>query len=265
MSISHITIPVRGRRALTRDETERRTLVRTLAATGGPRLLLFGLVDDHFHAAARTNRPGYLARDLRKVLRNRRPDLELKPSHLEPVGTRSYLRWLVDYILRQPAKHGLFVHPALWTGSCFQDLVGARLLPGYDPRGLLEELPRFRLRQAYEIVGLSPVKLAPVDDEALRRAGAARLVELAAGVYAVGPELKGGGRAREIIEARALAARAGYTAGLPTSEMARYLGLQARTIRHLARRSDNDRGLDALRRRLALEERAKTWVIQSAR
>ncbi len=29
------------------------------------------------------------------------------------------------YLLRQPSHHDLQVHPALWTGSCFLDLVGA--------------------------------------------------------------------------------------------------------------------------------------------
>jgi hypothetical protein len=38
----------------------------------------------------------------------------------------------VTYLLKQPVKHGLDVHPALWTGSCFLDLIGARLIPGFS-------------------------------------------------------------------------------------------------------------------------------------
>lgn len=190
----HLSLAVRGRRALARDEAQRRALMRSIVATGRARLLLPSLVDDHLHGLARTDQPGYLARDLRKVIRTQRPDLEFKQPHLEPVGTRAYLRWLVTYLLSQPIKHGLIGHPALWTGSCFQDLVGARILDGFDPGGLWDELPRFRLREAYEIVGLTSVELAPANDEELGRAGASRLVDLAAGVFAVGPEMRGAGR-----------------------------------------------------------------------
>jgi REP element-mobilizing transposase RayT len=260
----HLSLAVRGRRALARDETQRRSLMRSVVATGRERLLLPCLVDDHLHGLARTHQPGYLARDLRRVIRTQRPDLELKQAHLEPVGTRAYLRWLVTYLLTQPIKHGLPGHPALWTGSCFQDLVGARLLDGFDPSGLLDELPRFRLREAYEIVGLNAVELAPATDEELRRAGASRLVDLAAGVFAVGPEMRGAGRSKRVVEARVLAAHAGRVVGLPPGETARFLGVGTRTVHSLAKRPPPDRGMVALRKRLALEVRAQSSLVPTS-
>ena len=253
MSIFHLTISVRGRRALARDELERRVLVRAIARPGRG-LLLFCLVDDHLHAVVRVARPRYLARDIRRAVRALRPDLELKPPHLEPVDSRPYLLRLVAYVMRQPEKHGLATAPALWTGSCFQDLVRARVLPGFDPRQLAAELPRLRLREVFEGVGLEPRPLVASGDEALRRAGAARLVDLATGVYAVDPELRG--HTKPVVSARILAARIASTVGVPRGEVARFLGVSPQAVGRLAKRVVEPRALDALRRRLTLEERS---------
>ncbi len=253
MSIHHLTIAVRGRRALARDEGERRVLLRRLVRVGHKRLLLFSLVDDHLHAVLRAVRAGVLADGLRRVLKAHRPDLELKRPHLEPVGTRSYLRWPVDYLLTQPQHHGLENAPALWTGSCFQDLVGARLLPGFDAGGLRAELPRLRLRELFGKVGLSPTPLEPADDAVLARVGVARLVELAAGVHAAGPVLTG--RAREVVEVRALAARVAAMVGLSCRTLARFLGVSSRSVHYAAKREIDPRAVLALQRRLTLEER----------
>lgn len=262
--IHHVTIAVRGRSALGRDERERRLLVRALTACAGECLLLLALVDEHLHAALRTARPGYLARDLRRVLVRARQDLQLKPAHLEPVDNRAYLSWLVRYLLTQPQKHGVSGPAALWTGCFLQDLAGARLLPGFDRRLLLEELPRFRLGEHFAACGLAPVPLDPADDEALRRAGAARVVDLAAGVFAAGPDLSQPGRSAELLAARVLAAQAGLTVGLPPLELARYLGVQPRAVRRLAATRGHPWGLEALRRRLTLEERARDRVARPA-
>ena len=56
--------------------------------------------------------------------------------------------------------------------------------------------------------------------------------------------------------ARALAARVGVATGLPATEVAHHLGLGAHAVRKLARRDIDPRASTALRRRLALEERA---------
>ncbi len=254
MKLFHLTLAVRGRLVFARNEAERRRIVREIVRLGGNRLLLFCLVDEHLHTVLGGLRIGYLGRDLRRLLARLQPDVEVTRPHVQLVDSRAYLRRLVDYVLRQPAKHGLSDHPALWTGSCFQDLAGARLLPGFDPGLLARELPRFRLREVFATVGLASVALEPACDEELRRVGAARLIDLAAGVHAVGPELTG--RSREVVAARALATRVATTAGLPASEVAYHLGLGAHAIRKLARRDVDPRASTALRRRLTLEERA---------
>lgn len=253
MAIHHVTIAVRGRQALARDETERRALVRRLARVASGRLMLFNLVDDHFHAAARDDRPGVVADALRRVLKARRSDLQLKSAHLEPVGTRAYTNWLVGYILGQSKRHGLGVPTALWTGSCFQDLVGARLLPGFDPKPLRAELPRLGQPDLLEAVGLDAARLEGADDEALERAGAARIVELAMGVHCVGPVLAD--RSSAAVQACALAAQTARLVDLPLKKIARFLGRTVRAVEYLAGREVDPKALAALRRRLTLEQR----------
>lgn len=256
MKLVHITIAAAGRRALARNEAERRMLVRELARVGGPRQLLFNLVDEHLHSVGRAEHPRRLADGLHRVLRSRRPDLIVDPPHVKPVGDRAYLLTLVRYVLRQTDRHQVragTVPLALWAGSCAQDLLLVRLLPGFDAGPLLSELPRLRQREILEILGLSPERIEPAGDEALARAGPARLADLAAGVHVIGPVLAD--RSDGTVRARALAAHAARLAGLPTRAMMPFLGVHLRAIEYLTRRELDPRALLALRRRLTLEDR----------
>ena len=254
MTIHHMTVSTAGRLSLARNETERRTLVRAFTARGRERLLAFGLVDDHAHAVISTERPRLVARDLRRSLAGVRPDLELDTPHLKRVDTRRYLTWLLNYLASQPLKHGINVHPALWTGSCFQDLVGARLLSPFSCGPLREALPRLRMRTLYREVGLEEISLAPAPDTWLRYAGPARLASLAAGVYGVGPELVG--RAQNLTAARALAAGVAAKLGISRAALSRSLGISRQSTARLARRQLDPMAERALRVRFDLEERA---------
>lgn len=171
MTIVHYTQAVRGRLAFARTEQERRQLVHELARVAGARLLAFGHADEHLHNVLAHDQPGVLVRDLRRVLRRLRPDLRLKAPNVEVIDTRAYLRSTLDDVLRQSAQHRLVgVHPALWTGSCFQDLIELRLLPGFDPGGIRRELQRLQLRELYSVVDL-PVE--PIPLAGMRPAGPA--------------------------------------------------------------------------------------------
>jgi hypothetical protein len=256
MAIVHFTQATSGRRAIARDEAERRRILTALARTGGSRLLLFSLVDDHLHTALSGDRLGLLARDLRWVLRRYRPDLALDPAHVKPVETRSHLTWLVAYLLRQPEKHGLAgVHPAIYGGSCLQDLVGARLLTGFSPGLLRAELPRLTQRELLPMVGLTEDRLAPASDEDLRRGGVARLVDLAAATLAVAPDFRG--RDAVTVRARVLAARLSNHLEFAAREVGRLLQVTLRAVHRFANDRDEDpRAENALRLRSSLEDRA---------
>lgn len=252
MTIAHITITARGRRRLTRDEVEMRVALRAKARACRAGLLVFSIADDHSHTVARCNEPHYLAREVRAALRRVLPEVELEPSHVKVVNDRDHLKRLVSYMIRQPAKHGLPGHPALWEGSSFGDLAGVRLLPGYDVGSLLVELPRLRLRDLLGVVGLSPepVGLATSDD--LRQAGVARIVQLALGAHAL-PSLAG--RSAGIPDARALVVQAAIRAEFRPSAVAPFLDISPRAARRLAGRALDPRALPTLLRRLSLELR----------
>ncbi len=252
MKIHQMTISERGRLALTRDEGERRALVRALVSVASGRLMFFNLVDDHFHGALKASRPRMLAESLRRVVKARRRDLTLKPAWVEPVTSRAHLLSLVRYQVLQADHHGVSTRDSLLdAGCCFQDLVGARVLDGFSPNLLAAEAPRLRLRELFVQVGLEPTPLELASDDALHAAGVAALADLAAGVYCVGPDLSLT-REAPVVEARALVARLGRQLGFSTADVARYLGVPTRTVRDAAARTVDPRAVIALRRRFTL-------------
>ena len=245
----HLSFPADGRVALLPDEPLRRQALHRLAAVVRDRALLFCLVDDHVHLVARGERAegGRLARAALLSLRTLAPRLE--PAHIRPVDGRSHLLHLVRYCLLQPQHHGLAGHPALYTGSCFLDLVGARRLPGLR-LPLSEALPRLRGRELLAIVGLTEERLLPIDDELLRGLGLTRLVEAAAATLAVGPVLAG--KQPAVVAARA-AVIALSTAR--TTELAWALGISTESVRQHRARPVEPKLLRAVRMRLAVEQR----------
>lgn len=196
---------------------------------------------------------------IRRVVRARRRDLAIKQSHVEVVDGTDYLLTLVRYVLRQTDRHELAgaVGPAmaLWTGSCVQDLLLVRLLPGFGAGPLRSELPKVTQRVLLELVGLAATPIAPADDETLARLGPARIVELAAAVHVVGPELTD--KSPATVQARALATHVARLVDLPTRSIARYLGVGVRAVELLARRDVHAREVVALRRRVALDVRVE--------
>lgn len=254
MKLAHITMSSLERRALARGEAERRSHVRALVGVCGSQLAVFNIVDEHLHLLVRCDWPARLAESVRRVLSAHRRDLELTRPHVKPVNGQDHLRNAVPYILNQTDHHQVGgSSPPLWTGSAFLDLIGARLLVGFDLTVLRQELPRLRARHLYEAVGLEPVELVLAGDDELHRAGPAQIAELAAAVFAAGPGLTG--RSAETVKARALAARVARDLGIATDNIARFIGVVPRAARRLTEHVVEQRAIEALRRRLSLEHR----------
>jgi REP element-mobilizing transposase RayT len=252
----HLTIASRGRLSLVLDERARRRLVLSLARVAGERLLGFSLVDEHLHTLVRTARPLVLARSIGASIRAQRPGLQLERPDLRRIDSQAYLRRVTSYLVRQPLRHDLPGHPALWTGSYLQDLVGARLLPGFSTAPLEEELSGLPLAELLLSVGLEGSALVPATLEDLARIGVAGIVDLAAGVFAAGPQPAG--RARPALQAKTLAARAARATGYPPTEIARFMGLTPGNVRRIVKRTDlHPDAPEALLRRLALLERCR--------
>lgn len=256
----HLTLSAEGRHALFPSEERRRAAVRALAAASGDRLLLFCVVDDHVHLVVRDERSsaGVLARALRRSLE---PLAEggFLPTHIREVKGRSHLEGLVSYLVAQPVKHGLSGHPALWSGSCLADLVGARRVsPGLSAR-VIEALPRYRLRAAHAAVGLPEAPLVPATDLQLRGAGATALVRAAGAALAVGPTLLA--KAAPVVLARRAAVILAATVGMATEEVAWALGQPARSVRRLAEVPVDPAVLTTVRLRLSLEAAAAAGAV----
>ncbi|RME26697.1 MAG: hypothetical protein D6798_06175 [Deltaproteobacteria bacterium] len=252
MQTVHLTFSAEGRLALFPDEAARRRAVRALARVGGDALLLFCVVDDHVHVVVRSepDRTGRLARALLLALRAVAAD-GILPAHLRPVTDRAHLQWLVRYVLHQPAKHALGTHPALWSGSCLPDLVGARVLPGAALAATLAaQLPRLRQRTLFEAVGLPPQPLEPVTDEQLRGLGLADLVAASSAAVAADPALAG--RDATTTTARSIAAQLGSAAGFRSEQLAWALHVSAQAVRRYRRRSLDPALVRAARLQLAL-------------
>ncbi len=255
MQAWHLTFASDGRAALFPGEAPRRLVVQTLARVAGDQLLLFCIVDDHVHVVllCSDDRVGRLARALLLALRPLAGPV-LEPAHVRAVEGRGHLQWLVRYCLRQPIKHRLGVHPALWSGSCFSDLVGARVVEGLAPP-LREALPRLRQRDLFDAVGLARERLEPLDDDALRAVPATDLVDAAAFAVAAPPGLADNRPAT--VAARRAACQLGQLAGYTSPQLARALAVQTNAVSRLRRAPVDDRIHRAVRLLLALQARVR--------
>jgi len=249
----HLVVESEGRQALFHEEVELRDVVRALAAIAGAETVLFCVVDEHLHVVVfcSRERAGRLAQSIKLALKARTRVPLKHPTFIEPVENRPHLERLVAYVLKQPSHHNLPVHPALWTGSCFLDLVGARSVGALGQR-IGKFLHRFQLSEALEHVGLTGQSVPPADDERIRHAGAARLADAAAAALAVGSGLAS--ERPEAVEVRGVVCFLAGVAGLSTRDTAAALGKTMRCVQILAKKVPPSGFVNAVRVRLALED-----------
>lgn len=169
--------------------------------------------------------------------------MPIEPPHWRPVESRSHLMWLVRLVLG--------AEQALSSGSCFQDLVGARRLPSFAPR-LFDALPRLQVRELCELAGVPAAALDPLSHEEVRRAGATRVARAAAASVAAPPALSG--RDATTITALRAAFHLATDARIARAEIAFALGRSPRALRRLASAPRDADVLRAVRLQLALED-----------
>ena len=252
MKLWHLTFPARKRFTLFPDEDRLRLAVRELARIAGDETLLFCLVDDHAHVVVSCGlaRAKVIKRALRRAWKSVAA-VPLADPDLRPVADRGHLFTLVRYHLRQLIHHGVQgTDPALWSGSCFQEMIGARVIDGLR-LPLWTALPRFRMRLAYEYVDLPQQRLDPLDDEQTRAAGASRIAAAAGAALALPVDYRG--KSPVVVAAKRSAVQTAHQAGIPTSEIAWALGVSESTARRLRQQPVDPRIARALRIRLALE------------
>ncbi|MBW1880292.1 MAG: hypothetical protein JRJ84_18175 [Deltaproteobacteria bacterium] len=247
----HLTFASKGRQHAFVDDAVRLEAVRAIARVLAKAAALFCVVDDHAHVVVAGTRAdvGRLARGVLIALRAILPGVVLLPAHIEAVRDRSHLYTLVRYVLRQTEHHGLPWHPARWVGSCFADLVGARILSGFDPEALWRGLPRLALGEVLDAARVHRSALEPTRDEVLRDVGLRDIVLAAAA--AVGRTAIAGKTPLEV-GARRVAARLMSHAGGTTAQLAGCLGISERSARRLAHQPVDARLERAVRMQLTL-------------
>lgn len=246
----HGTYSSESRLPLFSDEGAIRAAVRGLTRSTRNDLVLFNLVDSHGHAALALP-ASECRRRFAAILKCHQPvaAVRLEQFRVRPIDGRSHLENVVGYLLRQTRHHGIAEHPALWTGSCFSDLVGTRVVSGLRLR-IFEFLPRLTSADLCARVGIPSSAITPASNGVILAAGAGRLVDAAA--FACAADRRLSGRTREEVDAKRAAAHIARLAGLPLRSVADALGLQLRETRNLAAAVD-PRLEAAVRSRVALE------------
>ncbi len=252
MGAWHLTLSSVGRNPLFPQAHALFGAIRKLGRVAGTSMTLFSIVDEHLHVGMLGERRE-AGRVARRIVLALRPlaSAELETARIRAVGNRSHMQWLVPYLLDQPRHHGLPEHPALYLGSCFPDLVGARVVKGLR-LCIRQALPRFRLSDAFRAVGLRPVDLVLPTTDRIRTAGAARLVASAAAALCVEVGLQD--RSIPTVQARTAVCRIARAVGIPTSETAFALNLTPRAARRLAHKPLPEPIIRCVALRFALED-----------
>ena len=251
----HLNISSNTRLTLFPEPGHMRMALGRMVAVLGKDMALFCIVDDHLHTIIVCDEL-ILQRRMRGLTRSMRnlAAVEVNPTYCKPVAGRRHMENLFSYILTQTGKHQLPVHPALWQGGCFVDLVGARHLPGLTLRAR-EALPRASQATAFEAVGLPTHRLDPMEAEQVRSLGAARLLAAAAAASGADPKL--GGNYRPEVIARRSACHLAKTSGIPLTELSWQLGVTQRATARMALHPDGEHFAQYVRTHLALEERVR--------
>ncbi len=251
MKIWHLGFASDGRHPLFPTEEVRRKALLVLVRHAGPWLIAFCVVDDHLHVlvVCSRERAGKLRR---AIVMGLRPvaGLGFEDTYIKPVETRAHLKSLVAYCIEQPKRYGLGVPSAVWSGSCFSELVGARRIDGLLLR-VAEVLPRYRVADAWlaaDVRGGIP----PVPEERLPGIALTALRGAASFATCAHPRLVG--RSKRETDARAEVVQLGKPAGFRKDVIASFLGISGEAVRLLGHRSLDEGLLSATRLRLAIVE-----------
>ena len=252
MQIWHLTFSSANRLPPFPTPGHRLEAARCIARVGAGRVLMFELPDDHGHVMSACREIELPS--LRSALTRALTPIAVVPiaaSHVQPVRSRVHLLRNVRYFLTQSEHHGI-ARPLLDPGSCFQDLVGARILPGFEPAALKRAAPRLTRADLLAIVKLPESALSPATPADLRRVGVSAIVRVAA--EAVGAKTDLADRTAATVLARRAAVHTTDLSDLSRRDLRTELQLSARAIRRLAHEPIDSAVLRAVRLRVSIEE-----------
>jgi hypothetical protein len=244
-----------GQLSLFPGETHRRDAVHKLAEVVGGQLVMFGFVNNHGHPLVQTCDPGTLQRTLGSGLSSVAA-APLEQVWSDRVKSRRHALSLVDYLINQVLKHRIPVHPGVWTGSGFQDAVGARIVDGLELK-LFEEL-QLTEDSLFKMAGLPPGCLRPASDGMIRALGAMRLKAAAAAAFAADPDLKKNDVPS--VRARRVTANLARVTGMDFSEVSWVLDVKKKSVSRMAEGEVEPSWIHATRLRLGLEEAVRQHI-----
>lgn len=248
-SLVHLTFEARGRRVLCADASAKRRFLHTIVRVVHRRLLLFGFAADHGHLVVHVvdkQDLGHLQSAVSRAASH--CTAPLAKFHVEAIDDADHLGRLVGYGPRQCWKHHLADDPLLYLGSHLPDVLGCRILQGFDPRRIASEAPGVDLVGTV-LRGIG-VRESPVgaDDALVRRLGASTLWDAARDALAIG----GRGRSPAAWLAVRVFVQVGREAAIDGSEL-RYAAGLGKSAYHRARRSQVEARIsDAVRMRLGV-------------
>ncbi|MBA2319851.1 MAG: hypothetical protein H0V89_01740 [Deltaproteobacteria bacterium] len=251
----HVTALAEGARTVFPTLPERLGAVRRLARHFGKRSLWFCLSDTHLHELieAREEELPFILRDLKFVL-DGLSDVQFDRPKVKPVREQSHLENCWKYVVSNREKHGLD-SGLLDPGAGFVDVVGARVLPGFDRDRWKVHLPRWKTADLLGRLRLPLDATRPATPDEVRAHGSFRLARSAAA--AVGfPDLSL--NIPHAVAARSAAIQLGLEAGLARADLAHAVQVVRQTTYGLG--AAPAEVLDALKRRITLET---TTVLES--
>ncbi len=251
----HITVLAEGARTVFPTQPERLGAVRRLAKHFGKRSLWFCVSDTHVHELieAQAEEVPYILRNLQFVL-DALSDVRFDRPKAKPVREQGHLENCWKYVVSNREKHGLD-SGLLDPGAGFVDVIGARVLPGFERERWKLHLPRWKIGDLLGRLGLPPDASRLATPEEVRAHGAIRLARSAAA--AVGfPDLAK--NIPPVVAARSAAIQLGLEAGLARADLAHAVQVVRQTTYGLG--AAPAEVLDALKRRITLET---TTVLES--
>lgn len=248
----HLILTSEGRITLFTNEEKLRQAVLKLGKTAASHLISFCVVDDHIHLVLYCSRQcvGRLSQALQIAL-SPIGSSKFSPGYIVPVKKRTHLNRLILYTVNQPQRHGLKEHPALYSGSCFLDLAGARFI-GVLGCPITSVLPRFNMADLYSELNLRIHTLTPADDGQVKDAGLGAIIRAAGAVFAAAPALTD--QSEQTVKAHRVAVRLARSVGFTASQISCHLQRSTRSIFRVNHQQIPEEALTAVRRRLALEK-----------
>lgn len=250
MNHYHITISTQSRKPLFLNDNQYHSGLRALARVSAE-LNLFCFADDHVHLliSSAEETISRTAGIFQKVL-GKTTSESLNPAHITPVESRIHAQRLLPYIITQPEHHNFKSHKALWRGSCFPDLVGARYISGMKLQ-VDKLLPRFHISQALQLAGIGVSSLKAADNVEIREAGLSRLKEASIDALAGDRPLEG--RDTLTVTARAVISHIALEVGFRPLDIADVLDISRQSVYNLRKIEISKKAVVAVRKRLCLE------------